>query len=80
MHDANIELKPSSCITAAETRQAYLDLVASGLCGPDSACLRDTCPACLPLNLLIDQRGAECDARGCTLARCVFESGGVLVA
>lgn len=69
----NAPITPASaCISALETRQAYLDLVASQACAP-APCLTDSCPQCLPLLALIDTRGTDCDARGCTPAHCVYD-------
>jgi hypothetical protein len=65
----------SNCVSAAETRQAYLDLAESGACSrEDQPCLRDECEACRALNELIDQRGDECEKRGCTMLACIFDS------
>lgn len=64
---------PTKCLTAEETRLAYLLLAASGRCGEDEACLLDTCPHCAALNALIEERGEECAGRGCTVGRCIYD-------
>jgi hypothetical protein len=66
--------KVTKCVSAAGSRQAYLDLVESTTCGDGLPCLRDSCEHCGVLNKLVDRLGEECDRRGCTLARCVYES------
>lgn len=60
-------------MSASETRAAFLALAASRVCNDGAPCLRDDCMHCASLNELIDRRGEECDARGCTLNRCVFD-------
>lgn len=67
--------KISSCITADETRSAYLELVSSRVCGDGVPCLHDECEHCGPVMALVDQRSDECEARGCTINRCVFDPG-----
>jgi hypothetical protein len=64
----------SNCVSATETRQAYLNLVAARLCGDGHPCLADACAACGPLIFLIDVRSDECDQRGCTPSSCVYDA------
>lgn len=71
------DLERTRCVSAAETRLAYLSLVASRICGDGTPCMRDDCVFCEPVNRLIDQRGDECEARGCTVYRCVYDKVGV---
>lgn len=70
-----VDLKPTKCVTAEDTRQAYLNLVASRKCGKGTPCMRDSCKHCRPINLLIDLRGQQCEARGCTLRSCIYDDG-----
>ena len=69
------DLMVTRCVSAAETQQAYADLVNSKLCGDGRPCMRDDCRYCGPVNRLIDLRGDQCEARGCTLAKCIYDGG-----
>lgn len=68
------ETTPTRCVSAVETRQHYLELIASKVCGKGNPCLRDHCEHCGPVLELIDKRALECDARGCSIVNgCVYD-------
>jgi len=48
------EATPTRCVSAVETRQHYLELVASKVCNKGKPCLRDHCQYCGPVLELID--------------------------
>lgn len=68
-----VNVESGTCVSAEESRLAYLSLVQTKACGEGVPCLRDECEHCGPLNELIDRLGEECDRRGCTLARCIYD-------
>lgn len=69
------ELKQSNCITAAAVRELYGELVrAEPPCGPaGEPCLRDGCKHCAVLLYEIEATGDACEARGCSLRRCIYD-------
>lgn len=67
------EITPSKCVTAHVSARLYANIVDDKLCGGGRPCLRDECEHCGPLNALIDLLGDECERRGCTMLRCVFD-------
>ena len=73
MDEITADLPVTRCISAEEVRQAYLTLLQTQPCHDGKLCFGDDCPTCGPLNELVDRRGEECEARGCTLARCVYD-------
>lgn len=70
---ADVQDVATKCVSAGETQDAYARLLHSQVHGKKAPCMRDECRHCAPLNALIDLRGDECEARGCSLARCVYD-------
>lgn len=67
------ESPPTKCVSEEETRTAYERLVSSKKCGKGNPCFREVCRYCLPVLVLIDKRALECDARGCSPLRCIYD-------